>query len=191
MPPSQTPTPSAEGPAPAAADDTTKASKKTRIARIAGVAVFVAFGVMWAYVFANQGKIEPAAWLSDRRFPEAAEPICAAAMADIDELPRAHESQTAVERAGVVETATDRLVQMQDELRDVVPAGGDREEFIHMWVEDWSIYIEDRYDYAEALRVDESAEFLVTQKYGTQLSKSIDNFAQVNKMGSCETPDDV
>lgn len=189
MPSSSTPSPSTEGPAPA--DDDTKTSTKTRIARIAGIGVFVAFGVMWAYVFANQGKVHPAAWLEDRRFPEAAEPICAAAMADIDALPRAHESKTAVERAGVVEEATDRLVEMQEELRTVVPAGGEREKFIHMWVDDWSIYIEDRYAYAEALRQDESAEFLVTQKYGTQLSKSIDNFAQVNKMGSCETPDDV
>jgi hypothetical protein len=80
---------------------------------------------------------------------------------------------------------------MQRELREVVPKGGEREKFIYQWVDDWSIYIQDRYDYADALRKDSSAEFLVTQKYDTQLSKSLDNFAQVNKMGSCETPDDV
>jgi len=191
MPPTDT------GAAPEAAADGSAAEvdgrsrRRTRIARIAGVGVFVAFAIMWAYVFANQGKVHPAAWLTDRRFPEAAEPICAAAEADLAALPPAHDSKTAADRADVVQQATDRLVRMQDDLRGVIPSGGEREEYIRMWVDDWSTYIDDRYAYADALRKDESAEFLVTQKYGTQLSKSIDNFAQVNKMGSCETPDDV
>ncbi len=159
--------------------------------RVAAVTVFLLFAIMWIYVFANQGKMHPASWLEDRRFPEAAEPICKAASADIDALPSAPSAKTAGDRADVVDRATDRLVEMQGELRGVIPAGSEREKFIRQWVDDWSIYIQDRYDYADALRVDEHAEFLVTQKYDTQLSKSMDNFSQVNKMGSCQTPDDV
>lgn len=150
----------------------------------------VGFALMWAYIFATQGSHRPAGWLEDRRFPEAAQPLCAATRAEIDALPKAIDARSAVERAEVIDIANEKLRRLQQQLRAVVP-DGERARFIRQWIDDWTIYIDDRADYATRLRSDERAEFLVTKKYGAQLSKSIDNFASVNRMPDCATPDDV
>ena len=52
--------------------------RRVTIGRVLALVVFVAFTIMWTYVFVNQGKYKPAGWLKDRRFPTAAEPICKA-----------------------------------------------------------------------------------------------------------------
>jgi len=155
------------------------------------VTVCLLFVAMWVYILPREGSVKPAAWLADRRFPAAAEPVCARAMRALDQLPDARESVTAADRAVVVAKATAILRQMTDDLRPLVPTGGERSKFINQWIDDWSIYLGDRDDYATALSRDASTEFLVTVKYGTQLSKSLDNFADVNKMESCGTPGDV
>jgi hypothetical protein len=170
--------------------DVGEAGRGRPLLRVAGLTVVLGFALMWAYIFATQGSHQPAGWLEDRRFPEAAQPICAAARAEIDALPKAIEARSATERADVIDVANAALRRMQERLRQVIPQGG-RERYIRQWVDDWTIYIDDRADYAARLRQDERAEFLVTKKYGAQLSKSIDNFAIVNKMPDCATPDDV
>ena len=63
--------------------------------------------------------------------------------------------------------------------------------YIGEWIDDWSIFISDRDQYAANLRTDPRAEYLVTEKYGSQISKSLDNYADVNLMPSCDTPGDV
>jgi len=170
------------------ADDTTR---KLSVGRVLGVIVVLSFVVMWIYIFANTGRYKPVAYLEDRRFPEAAQPICATTEEALATLPRAQDARTATERSVVIDQATDLLVQMQTDLRAVVPVGGEREKFIRQWIDDWSIYLQDRRDYAAGLRKDSQAEFLVTPKYGAQLSKSMDNFADTNRMESCATPGDV
>jgi hypothetical protein len=192
--PSAAPTPAPDG-------DPDEAPKRRRdtILRALALVICLGFVAMWAYVFANQDTYKPAGQLGDTRFPKAAEPICAATRDLIDELPPSREAETAAERADTIDEATDHLADMQQQLRAVVPTdltatdaeGKTEADWINLWIDDWSIFIRDRYDYADELRRDETAEFLVSEKYGTQLSKSLDNFAQVNFMESCKVPGDV
>ena len=72
---------------------------------------------------------------------------------------------------------------MQRRLRGVVPDTKDAK-YIGEWIDDWSTFISDRQPYADHLRTNPQAEFLVTEKDGSQISKSLDNFADVNKMPS-------
>ena len=160
------------------------------VGRVLATLVCVAFLGMWIYLFVAGGDHKPDGWLVDRTFPKAAEPICKAARTDLAKLPPARDSKTASARADVIDTSTARLRRMQSELRAAIPATADAK-FIRQWVDDWSIYFGDRADYAAKLRKDPGAEFLVTKKYGAQLSESLDNYADVNLMPSCETPGDV
>ncbi|HKY16947.1 MAG TPA: hypothetical protein VJM33_18620 [Microthrixaceae bacterium] len=164
--------------------------RRITVARVLAVMVCLGFALMWAFVFSSQNRYDPAGWLADRTFPVAAEPICREARNAIDELPAAREARDPIERAATIDVATDHLATMQADLRAVVPETADAR-WIGQWVDDWSIYIQDRYDYVEALSGGDDAEFLVSEKYGTQLSKSLDNFAQVNRMPSCKVPGDV
>ena len=163
----------------------------SRWGRWLGLAAVLAFIVMWIYVIPRGDSVKPEAWLNDRRFPTAAEPVCKAARAKLDKLPEAKDTRTAVERAAVIDQGTAILRTMQADLRPLVPAGGEREKYIQQWIDDWSISLRDRDDYAAGLRRDESTEFLETVKYGSQITKAIDGFAKDNNMASCTHPGDV
>jgi hypothetical protein len=158
--------------------------------RAIAVLVVLGFAAFWAYLFAVGGSYKPAGYLTDRTFPVAAEKICKASMAQLDALPPAHTAKNADVRAHTIDQADAILRDMQRQLRGIVPATKDAH-FIGQWVDDWSIFISDRDTYAANLRKDPHAEYLVTQKYGAQISESLDNYADVNKMPSCETPGDV
>ena len=178
-------------PPPAPIDELDDPPKKgITVGRVLAIATCLGFVLMWAFVFANQNTYRPAGQLEDTTFPKAAEPICKAARDAIDELPPSRDAKTPAERADTIDEATDHLTVMQGKLEAIVPATKD-EKWIRQWVDDWSIFIQDRYAYAALLRSKGDAEFLVTEKYGTQLSKSMDNFAQVNFMPSCKVPGDV
>lgn len=164
--------------------------KGITVGRVLATATCLAFVLMWAFVFANQNSYKPAGQLEDTTFPKAAEPICKEARDAIDELPPSRDAKTPTERADTIDEATDHLTVMQRKLEAIVPSTED-EKWIRQWVDDWSIFIEDRYAYADLLRSEGDAEFLVTEKYGTQLSKSMDNYAEVNFMPSCKVPGDV
>ena len=167
-----------------------KSKTKRNIQRTLIILVSLAFVLMWAYVFASQGRFDPLGWIEDRTFPEAAEPVCAEALAQIEELPPAHEAETAAQRADEVDAGTAIWRQLQADLRELVPPGDDAK-FINMWLDDWDLYLGDRDDWAERLREDETAEYLVTTKGGTHITRSLDHYATINEMSSCETPPDV
>jgi hypothetical protein len=182
-------------PPPAPIDDVDDVDDPPRrgitVGRVLATAVCLGFVLMWAFVFANQNSYQPAGQLDDTTFPEAAEPICKAARDAIDELPPSRSAKSPAERADTIVEATDHLTEMQRQLKEIAPAGTGEAAFVRQWVDDWKIFIQDRYDYAVLLRTKGDAEFLVSEKYGTQLSKSMDNFAQVNFMESCKVPGDV
>jgi len=158
-----------------------------------GIAIVVAIasGALWVTAILLSGRYKPAGYLTDRSFPTAAERICAKAVADLKEFPPAYKSKSPAERATVIEGTTDRLQQMLDELRTKVPTGS-QAKWIDRWIDDWELHIADRRDFAERLRKGGAKEeFLETVKYGTQISKSLDHYADINKMPSCATPGDV
>lgn len=130
--------------------------------------------------------------LADRTFPKAAESVCAATLAELDQLPRAEETDDPVQRADVIDEANAMLTQMVDRLHFLAPDHPrEASEAINEWLGDWKVHIHSRQEYADKLRTDPNAEFIETTKGSKQLSRAIDGYAQVNRMNSCQTPGDV
>lgn len=155
------------------------------------IAVALASGALWVGAILLGGNYKPAGYLTDRSFPKAAERICAKAVADLKKFPPAYEAKSPADRADVIDETTARLQKMLDDLRAKVPADADAK-WINRWLDDWELHIADRADFAKRLREGgRKEEFLETVKYGTQISKSLDNYATINKMESCATPGDV
>jgi hypothetical protein len=180
-------------PAPARAAPTledTRRSPGRIVARVAIVLTVVGIAVMWGFAFF--GSYESPGRLEDRTFPTAAEPICKVAKAEVDALPPAFVAKSATERADVIVQGSDRLDRMIAELRTKVPPGDDAAG-INQWLDDWGRYVLDRREYADQLRLDPNARFLVTQsdRDRSQITKGVDLFATVNAMGSCVTPTDL
>ena len=160
---------------------------------IAAALVFlVASTLMWIWMlfFYDPGLLIDE--LEDRTFPTAAEEICAAALEEIDELPPAEVTFDPLERAAVIDEANDILAVMLSQLAPLAPTEPpEAAEAVEEWLDDWSTYLGDRQEYADALRDDPEARFTESPKGPKQISRAIDSYAQVNRMTSCETPGDV
>lgn len=186
-----------EGPLVRPADLYSGPSRFSPSTRLWGTRVIVvaalASTLLWvgAVIYGAVGDPQLAGYLEDRTFPTAAEPICAAARADVDAFPPAYEAKSPAERADVIRATTARLQTMLDDLRAVVPDTADAK-WINMWIDDWGGHLDDRLDLAR--RLDENGakeEFFESTKSNTQISKSLNGFADTNKMESCGTPGDV
>ncbi len=159
--------------------------------RTVGTIIVALLAAMWLYLFIFGNSYHPPGWLTNRHYPKVAEPICDKAEDYITRLPAATQSKTAVDRADTIDLANARLREMQEQLRAAVPQNDPQAKYIDEWLDDWGTFIHDRQSYADHLRSNPDAKFLVTPKEGTQLSESLDNFADVNNMVGCETPHDV
>ena len=118
-------------PARPATDDGLDPGRPPRSARrtigwVAAGTFVVATFAMWLYAFFLFDPGLKVDELADRTFPTAAEPICAAAGARLDQLPPANTAKDALERADVVDQADEILRGMLDQLRSVAPTGDDR-----------------------------------------------------------------
>ncbi|MEZ5322550.1 MAG: hypothetical protein R2698_10840 [Microthrixaceae bacterium] len=157
------------------------------------VGLGVASALLWigAIVYGAIADPKPSDYLKDRSFPTAAEPICEAARTDLDAFPPAQDSRTPNARAAVIRQSTARLQEMVDQLRREVPDTAEGK-WIGVWLDHWEIHLRDRLDFAQRLRTGGAREeFFETTEGGTQVSRSIDHFAELNKMDSCATPGDV
>ena len=167
-------------------------------ARVVLTLVVLAMLAMWVYVLFlafGPGRQPPIDRLDDPAFAEAGEARCAEAVAAVDRLPVASESETAADRAEVLAQADAIFADMLDHLDasvDLAPAGDQRRRAAE-WLADWRTYLGDREAYAEALRTDPEARLLVSEKpgEGRQITGWIDEFAKANRMPSCVTPTDA
>jgi hypothetical protein len=160
---------------------------------VLAVAAVVLLVAMWGYVVYlafGPGRQAPPDRLSDPTFATEAQAICEAAHAEVDQLPRAIEASDATQRADVIAEANARFTEMVDDLEAIAP-GGEDGEIVTKWLADWRVYLEDRADYAEALRRDPDAQLVVTAKDREQITEYIDAFSADNKMITCATPIDV
>jgi hypothetical protein len=167
--------------------------QSSRIGRWLAILVVAAIVLMWLYVFTGAAAENPPDQLNDTEFALTAEARCAQAVEDLSALPPAGEAETAADRAAVLDEADTILLAMVDDLA-AIDVDNDRDrELIDLWIADWRTYLEDRGQYAEALRVDEDAELLITARGGRQITLTIDRFASkvVNDMESCTTPLDA
>ena len=166
--------------------------------RIVLTAVVVGLVSMWVYVLYlafGPGRQPPIDRLDDPEFAEAAEDVCSAAVADVEALPVASQSQSAAERAEVVRQANGIFAAMLtdlDDLTTMAPAGDQRDR-AERWLADWDVLLADREAYATALSDDPEARMLVSEKPGTgrHITGWIDEFALANKMDDCVTPSDA
>lgn len=150
------------------------------------------WGWIWIYQLTNQGEQDMPDRLDDLSWTAEATEICLAAHARVTALPSAFASSTADERADVIEAATAEYRRMLDELEAIAPTGDSRDADISAaWLADYRIFLDDRMGYADALREDPTARFLVTEKYGSHITAPIDRFARVNEMEPCMSPGDV
>lgn len=163
------------------------------------VAVVASFIGIWGYVMYLtffEGRAEPRDRLDDTRFAAAAEETCAEFRADFDRLPLASEVGTPEERADLLDQATDGLEVMVTRLEGLVPPSEqDEATAVDRWLADYRTYIQDRREYAAAQRDPASDRydkpFTVTDRGGFQIDVIIDDFARINRMESCEAPNDV
>lgn len=157
---------------------------------LVGTVVLASFG-LWVIALGRIGVGEPPDTLADPTFAAAAERLCAAALADVTALPPARTARSAGERSDTIDQASDRLARLTIDLRDLAPQEGEDATTVSAWLADWDTYLLDRRDYAERLRGDESAAFQLTTRSGQDITRPMDNLAQVNGMPSCATPGDV
>ena len=99
--------------------------------------------------------------------------------------------EDAAERADLVDNENAILRAMLDELDDLDRPGGEEGEWVALWLDDWRTHIDDRQAWADGLRVGDDRPFTETDRAGEQISKVVDNFAEVNDMDSCVTTGDV
>lgn len=155
--------------------------------------VVVGMVTMWGYVLylaLGPGRQPPPDRLDDPTFAVAAQARCSAALDDVVGLPRAVETDTADERAAVIDQANDLFATMLDDLDALAPAGTDGS-LVRQWLADWRTYLGDREAFAIALRRDPDAQLLVTAKDREQITEYVDAFAADNHMPACATPLDV
>jgi hypothetical protein len=159
---------------------------------VIGAAV-LAMAAMWGYVLYlafGPGRADPPDRLDDPTFAVAAEARCAQTRAAIEALPPAFATPEPADRVAVLTEANEELERMLDDLEALAP-GGEDGRIVGLWLEDYRIFLEDRRDYADRLRVDPEARLLVSPKDERQITRAIDGFAEDNRMESCETPLDA
>ncbi|HMG43321.1 MAG TPA: hypothetical protein VK611_18460 [Acidimicrobiales bacterium] len=166
--------------------------------RILLAAVVVGLVSMWVYVLFlafGPGRQPPVDRLDDPEFAVAAEDVCSAAIADVEDLPVASQAHSATERAAVLRQANGIFTGMLSELdglTTLAPAGEQRDR-TERWLDDWQVLLADREAYATALSDDPEAQLLISEKPGTgrHITGWIDEFALANKMDDCATPADA
>ena len=134
---------------------------------------------------------DPPDHLSDRAFPEAAEPVCAAAMAEVESFGRATAVETIEERADLVERQDAVLAALVADLRRLPLPDGEEGGWVREWLDDWQTHVEDRERWAARLHAGEDPPFVETPKGNDRVSEAVDHFAEVNDMPSCATFNDV
>ncbi len=162
------------------------------VGRVVTTAVVVGLIAFWVYAFSGLARQDHPDSLDDDSFARAAEPLCAEAMAAVAALPVGVETATAQDRASVLDEATGILDDMVLDLRAQAPAPATRDRrLVSSWLEDWETYLSDRREFADSIREDPDARFLVTARAGRQVTAPIEVFAAVNDMPSCAAPGDA
>ncbi len=180
-------------------DPTGPSESRRRLRRIGVLAVVASFVGIWGYVMYLtffEGRADPRDRMGDTAYTAAAEETCAESSAVFAKLPFANEVDSPEERADLLDRGTEELEVMVTRLAGLVPPrDADEADAVARWLDDYRTFLQDRRAYAEAQR-DPSSErydqpFAVTDRGGFQIDVLIDDFARINDMDSCVTPDDV
>ena len=163
-----------------------------RIVKFIAVSTLVASFGVWVYAFSGFADRDPPDLLDDGSWSEAAERICAVAVADVAAMPSALDASDSQGRSEQVLATTDRFETMVTQLDDLSPGTTFDRDLTAAWLDDWRLLLDDRRRYADAVREDPAAFFTLTGVGpGVRLDRRITRFATVNSMPSCSTPTDV
>jgi hypothetical protein len=166
-------------------------STKIQAGLLAANVVFWGAILGWT-VTVDDDDIDPPDHLDDPAFAQAAEPVCAGAVATLEERDLLHPAPESLEeRADIVDASNAVLAAMVDDVRAIDRPAGEEGEWVGLWLSDWEQHIADRQAWADGLRQGDDGPFTETARGGEQLSRVIDNFAEVNDMPSCATTHDV
>lgn len=156
-----------------------------------GAAVLIGVALMWIWIFSGAPKKVNPDRLADREWVERAEDTCRATMDRVDERSEPGDTQEPAARADAIDASSDDLEEMVDDLADPPPSEESDREVVQRWLDDWDVLIEDRRTYAETVREDPDARFLITEKFNDGIDDVIGTFAEVNEMPSCGPAGDV
>src|SRR5690606_26277479 len=122
--------------------------------------------VFWAVVFLGIPKKENPDRLDDRAFVERTSQRCDALLEDLSALPNGAFIEDHVERAAVLDQATDLVEAMVDDIEADAPKTGDDAISLNGWIGDWRTYIANRRDYADRLGDDPEARLYLDESLG-------------------------
>lgn len=166
-----------------------------RIVKPLLVTVCVGIAVMWVYAFGFASK-ESVNRIGDEAWQQYAEQRCAAAeeerieLADMRRLSDVGPDALR-QRADIVDKATDTIERALDEIAAQPIADEKGQAIVPLWIADYRTYIEDRREYADALRSGNNDPFAETKVDGIPISEKVSTFAADNLMKSCAAPIDL
>jgi hypothetical protein len=96
-----------------------------------------------------------------------------------------------VERAALIDRATDTIESFVKEFRDRLPTDAKGRELVGLWLNDYEIYIADRREFSNNLRAGINEQFAETPIDGLPISEKIATFAADNEMSFCKPPIDL
>lgn len=166
----------------------------SKLGRILAVVVALAMVVFWIWILSGGPRTPNADRLDDRAYVTRTERRCEQLRRDLRALPSAQASATAIERADVLDRATAVVSEMVDDIEADAPTSGDDARSLRGWFADWRTYLADREAYADRLRIDPDAKFLVSEnpELKDSVDKTIEVFAEdANDIDACATPGDV
>ena len=178
----------------AAPDDTTPGTRLvTRFALGVLFALFATFWI-WALFFASKEAVNK---IDDRAWAERAQQICLRATEDrialADLRPIGDGGAELIrERADIVDSATDVLEQMVDDVVAVVPTDEKGRAIVPLWEADYRTYLQNRRDFTDRLReTGENQAFYESKTDAIPISERIATFAGDNEMAACSPPFDL
>jgi hypothetical protein len=145
---------------------------------------------MWIYALFVVNPTSTEDKLNDAAFPQSAQPVCTATLADLQRLDLVNKvAATPQERAALVDSTDTELLTMVQRLRALAPVSGDDAVAVSKWLDDWNQWLIDRAAWSEKLHRGEDAPFLEKERdTGAPYSKALDAFATTNGMRACTTP---
>ena len=144
---------------------------------------------MWLYAWLPFPRPRPADVLDDARFAAAAEPICAATIDRLSDLPNVTQDSPPGELASVVARSNVELREMVASIAELPRPGGRDGELLGRFLADWDTHLDDREAWVERLRAGDVGPFTETViRNGDGASGYLAEFAEVNDMSSCGAP---
>jgi len=176
-------------------DSASPRSRWWRIPMLLALGAFAAFWV-WALFFASKEAVNK---IGDREWAARAEAICAAAEQERQQLAdfsRFDPGDPAMQGqllglANNLDTATDLLARMLDDVVAVAPTDAKGAEIVPLWEADYRTWLDDRRAFTGDLRRGEVRAFSETAVDRIPISDKIATFAGDNEMPSCSPPTDM